>query len=96
MSPGHKMKFTGRLPMPRWLPFIMYPPCSEYIDMGNDKQNHVGMTIFSAAQNRKYNPVNPVKNLKPYRPQIVDILKLRTFLRFMSFNKDIRSEKHYD
>ena len=45
MSPGHKMRFTGRLPMPRWLLFIMYPPCPEYIDMGNDKQNHAGMTV---------------------------------------------------
>jgi len=23
--------------MPRWLLFIVYPPCPEYIDMGNDK-----------------------------------------------------------
>ena len=30
--------------MPRWLLFIMYPPCPEYLDMGNGKQNHAGMT----------------------------------------------------
>ena len=49
-SPGHKMRFTGRLLMPRWLLFIVYPPCSEYIDMGidmgNDKMLLAGIQVF--------------------------------------------------
>jgi hypothetical protein len=46
MSPGHKMRFTGRLLMTRWLLFIVYPPCPEYIDMGNDKMILAGIQVF--------------------------------------------------
>jgi hypothetical protein len=50
MNPGHKMRFTGRLLMPRWLLSIVYPPCSEYIDMGidmgNDKMLLAGIQVF--------------------------------------------------